>query len=396
MPNLNTHTLPRTFAEFFAGIGLMRVGLEQAGWKIAFANDIDPVKEKIYTNHFKDTHNHFHLGDIHKLEASEVPNVTLATASFPCTDLSLAGRREGLSGRQSSAFWGFVRILEEMDDRRPSLVLIENVEGFLTSNKGTDFREALLSLNKLGYAVDALIIDAARFVPQSRVRLFIIGCRHSTMSECVNEKQLSFYESSVRPRKLSDFILGHPEINWNIRDLPNLPQSTLRLVDIVEEFPENSREWWNEERTQYLLNQTFDRHMALIESTKLQNKYTYFTAFRRVRDGRSMAEIRSDGIAGCLRTPKGGSARQILIRSGKGKVNIRLLSPLECARLMGVGDYNISGNLNQALFGFGDAVCVPVVTWIGENYLNPLITEVENELLNQKKSYEYPRLSVGF
>ncbi|MCB0845508.1 MAG: DNA cytosine methyltransferase, partial [Bacteroidetes bacterium] len=73
--------LPKTFAEFFAGIGLMRLGLEQAGWKIQFANDIDPTKQKQYTAHFQDDEDHFVLGDIHKLEADIVPSVSLATAS---------------------------------------------------------------------------------------------------------------------------------------------------------------------------------------------------------------------------------------------------------------------------------------------------------------------------
>jgi DNA (cytosine-5)-methyltransferase 1 len=100
----------KSFAEFFAGIGLMRLGLEKAGWNISFANDIDPSKESIYRNHFNDSENHFHLGDIHQLKGSQIPNVSLATASFPCTDLSLAGRREGLAGSQSSAFWGFVNV----------------------------------------------------------------------------------------------------------------------------------------------------------------------------------------------------------------------------------------------------------------------------------------------
>jgi DNA (cytosine-5)-methyltransferase 1 len=85
-----------------------------------------------------------------------------------------------------------------------------------------------------------------------------------------------------------------------------------------------------------------------------------------------MAELRTDGIAGCLRTPRGGSGRQILFKAGKGKYFARLLTPLECARLMGAGEYRISGSLNQALFGFGDAVCVPVIEWIAENYLNPV------------------------
>jgi len=386
---------PKLFAEFFAGIGLMRLGLEKAGWKIAFANDIDPTKESIYQTHFKDPVNHFHLGDIHKLKGSQMPTVSLATASFPCTDLSLAGRREGLAGSQSSAFWGFINVLEEMGERRPPIVLLENVEGFLTSHNGQDFKEALLALNGLGYTVDAFIIDAVRFVPQSRVRLFVVGHKSTGNPEMVSERQLSFYQSELRTQKLADFILRHPEIKWSIRDLPNLPKSNSRLIDVVEEIPKTSKDWWNEDRVQYLLNQTFDRHRVLIEAAKGKEEYTYFTAFRREREGRSMAEIRSDGIAGCLRTPKGGSARQILLRVGKGEISIRLLSPRECARLMGAEEYHISGNINQALFGFGDAVCVPVVAWIGENYLNPLLAEINNVTAKQDYKHEYQTAAIG-
>src|SRR5438477_11662130 len=130
-------SLPRqpekTFAEFFAGIGLMRLGLERVGWKIAFANDICEDKYEMYAAHFEDADDHFAVEDIHKLNASEVPTVTLATASFPCNDLSLAGARAGLKGKQSSAFYGFVRILQEMKARRPRFVLSEHVTGFLTS-----------------------------------------------------------------------------------------------------------------------------------------------------------------------------------------------------------------------------------------------------------------------
>ena len=85
-----------------------------------------------------------------------------------------------------------------------------------------------------------------------------------------------------------------------------------------------------------------------------------------------MAELRTDGIAGCLRTPRGGSGRQILFAAGNGRFSVRLLTPRECARLMGVDDFTIKASLNQALFGFGDAVCVPVVEWIAKNYLNPV------------------------
>ena len=165
------------YAEFFAGIGLMRLGLEAADWKIAFANDIDPQKEEMYTAQFQDAEQHFLLGDIHDLSPTDIPTVALATASFPCNDLSLAGSRDGLQGKNSSAFWGFINILKKMRNRRPPLVLIENVVGFLTSHDGRDLEDAMLALNDLGYSVDPFIIDASWFVPQSRQRLFVVGLR---------------------------------------------------------------------------------------------------------------------------------------------------------------------------------------------------------------------------
>ena len=367
------------FAEFFAGIGLVRMGLEKANWSVAFANDIDPLKESLYSTNFKDAENHFVLGDIHNLDAATIPTVDLATASFPCTDLSLAGSRKGLSGSQSSAFWGFTRILDEMGDRRPSLIMLENVPGCITSNKGEDFREALLELNRLGYKVDTFMIDAVNFVPQSRLRLFIIGSIN-TVSE-VNDSQLMFYQSALRPQQLTSFIYSHPEISWNIKDLPFLPPLKSSLSDIIEPIAENSKEWWSQDRVDYLINQMSPRHLQKLAEMKESPTISYGTVFRRIRQNKSMAELRTDGIAGCLRTPKGGSAKQILVRAGKGNISIRLLLPQECARLMGADEFVISGSNNQALFGFGDAVCVPVITWIAKNYLTPLFQQISDKQL---------------
>jgi DNA (cytosine-5)-methyltransferase 1 len=362
----------KNFAEFFAGIGLMRMGLELAGWRIDFANDIDEDKWQMYRDHFGDS-GEFIVGDIHKLEANQIPDVTLATASFPCNDLSLAGARKGLAGEQSSAFWGFIDILTKLGNRRPPMILLENVTGFLTSNDGDDFRDALLSLNRLGYAVDAFIIDAVRFVPQSRQRLFVVATRSSNILS-LNETP-KFYETDCRPAALADFILWNPEINWKIRRLPPLPNSRAKLTGILENLSPNSQAWWSRERCEYLLNQMSPKHRATADAMIQDKKNSYGTVFRRVRKGRSMAELRTDGIAGCLRTPRGGSARQILFEAGKGRFAVRLLTSRECARLMGADDFVINVSLNQALFGFGDAVCVPVIEWIGRNYLNRIWEE---------------------
>lgn len=367
----------KTVAEFFAGIGLMRAGLERAGWATVLANDIDPIKRRLYLNHFKGSSDHFVLEDIHKLIASSIPTVDLATASFPCTDLSLAGRRAGLQGKHSSAFWGFIDILKGMGSRKPPLVLLENVAGFLTSNKGEDFYDALSALNKQGYAVDAFILDAIHFVPQSRVRLFIVG-RYTKEPSLIGNHFLPV--TDIRPTKLISFINQHPEIHWNINiNLPELPAVNNNLKKIIEKVSKSSSIWWGRDRVAYLLNQTFERHLSKVMELKEAKTYSYLTAFRRVRNGRSMAEIRFDGIAGCLRTPKGGSARQILLEVGKGEINIRLLTPRECARLMGADDFTLSGTANEALFGFGDAVCVPVVNWIADHYLNPEIEKLKRE-----------------
>jgi DNA (cytosine-5)-methyltransferase 1 len=366
--------MPRRAAEFFAGIGLMRMGLDAEGWTTVWANDLDEKKWEMYRANFNEGTCEFVLDDVHKVEGKDIPDIELATASFPCNDLSLAGARHGLAGTHSSAFWGFMDAIKGMGKRRPPLILLENVAGFLTSNDGNDFRDALLALNELGYAVDAFIIDAARFVPQSRVRLFVVGSK--AKADRLRETPHRLLQSDLRTSALADFIFMNPEIGWSIRDLPALPPSSMKLADIIEDVPLNSEVWWSRERCEYLMNQMSDKHRAEAERMMAGSKWTYGTVFRRVRKGRSMGELRTDGIAGCLRTPRGGSGRQILFCAGKGEYRVRLLTPRECARLMGANRYKINVPLNQALFGFGDAVCVPVIQWIAKHYLNPLFEEL--------------------
>lgn len=372
---------PRTVAEFFAGIGLMRAGLEQAGWRVQFANDIDERKFSMYRRRFPDADQHYTLGDIHRVDVSQIPDATLFTASFPCTDLSLAGGRGGVYHVESGAVWGFFRVIEGLvPERRPKLVLLENVPGLLTSNKGSDFREVLLRLNALGYAADVFMLDAAHFVPQSRLRLFVAGVCDTL--DAADERDTSPpEESDTRPPALIRYIQSHPEIRWCTRSLPRPPRCEIRLEEILDDLPHDDPRWWSDERASYLLSQMSPRHRRLAEAMMARQTWSYGTAFRRMRldkatgKARSMAELRVDGLAGCLRTPKGGSAKQILFKAGFGEYHARLLTPREAARLMGADDYPLPDSLDQALFGLGDAVVVPVVAWIAEHCLNPLVTQ---------------------
>jgi DNA (cytosine-5)-methyltransferase 1 len=382
--------LEKTAADFFAGIGLASAGLIKQKWQVKYALDCSETKQRMYESHFGS--GHYHQKDIKDIVGHKLPKVTLAHASFPCTDTSVAGSRGGIDSGESSAFWQFVRVLAEMGrpdgPGKPPFVLVENVEGLLTSGEGRDLESALKALNKEGYATDMLLIDASHFVPQSRVRLFLIGALHFVGQQREQLDKHLAKSSTARRQKICTFISSHPNISWFLRDLPNLPPLTITLEEIIDA----NAEWWPRERTEYLFSQMFDRHQDEVRRLSRNENWSYRTVFRRMRSRngskQSTAELRTDGIAGCLRTPKGGSARQIILRAGNGRFDARLLNAKENARLMGAGDFVIDKDLslNDALFGFGDAVCVPVIEWIAENYLNPLTNEYAEVLQSLQTS----------
>ena len=358
-------------AEFFAGIGLVRMGLEAAGFKVAWSNDIERDKRDMYLGHFGDQDGHtFVLGDIADVVGSDMPtNLALAWASFPCTDLSLAGWRRGLRGRESSTFWHFTRVLEEMGDGRPPVVALENVTGLATSHGGKDLAAAVAELNRLGYSVDILTLDARRFVPQSRPRLFIVGAIDPPADELVPNSEL-------RPDWLQA-PFSDPTLRTHRAALPAPPPLlTSGLSSVVERMAEDDDRWWGADRVSAFLSSLSEIQAKRLQALREGSDFSYRTAYRRTRNGVPMWEVRADDISGCLRTARGGSSKQALVEAGKGQVRVRWMTPLEYARLMGAGEYRLDGiRRNQALFGFGDAVCVPVVTWLAEHYLMPLVNK---------------------
>lgn len=360
-----------TCAEYFAGIGLVRLGLEQAGWDIIFSNDWEYNKFKMYSAHFQDASQHYRVQDIFSVSSSDIPNTLLATASFPCIDLSLAGKLKGISGQHSSAFWGFTRILE-FQVSKPKLIMLENVAGWLTSNRGQDFRATVQELNRLGYVCDVFAIDAAYFVPQSRSRIFVIGVQSSNCNQDIFIlAQRSF---SLKTKALEKAVIDNLDLGWNFLDIPSPPNKIKAdLSHVLENILDQDDRWWLDSEVIRHLNMMSPVNIAYLNRLQDLSTYAYCTMYRRVREGRQRAELRKDGLAGCLRTATGGSSRQMLVRAGKGRIRMRLMTPREYARLQGVPDnYPIPLQINQALTGFGDAVCVPVITWIAKNILNPL------------------------
>lgn len=348
-------------AEFFAGIGLSRLGLERAGIDVVWANEWADDKAAMYRGNFADA-DELVVGDIADVDAGDVPDVDIAWSSFPCTDLSLAGNRAGLAGTASGTFWEFTRILDEMGQRRPGVVAIENVVGFATSHGGDDITAVIAELNRLNYSVDVLTLDARRFVPQSRPRMFLVGAQDAP-EDVVDPN------SELRPDWLQA-PFGDPSLKTHRASLPTPPPP---LTSGLSATVERSGVWWDTTRAAAFVSSLSNLQAQRLDELRKAKTVSYRTAYRRTRAGVARWEIRADDISGCLRTARGGSSKQAVVRAGNGTVKVRWMTAREYARLMGAEDYALEGVKDlQALFGFGDAVCVPAVGWLARNYLVPL------------------------
>jgi DNA (cytosine-5)-methyltransferase 1 len=369
--------------EFFAGGGLARLGLAP-DFQCVFANDIDPAKTKAYRNAFGGAE--MRPGDIWKLEAADLPGeAALAWASFPCQDLSLAGARGGLAAPRSGAFWGFHRLITHLgaEGRAPQVLALENVCGLLTSHGGADFTALIAALDALGYRVGAVEIDAALFTPQSRARLFVIATRTPPDAALVaRAPSAPFHSSALRAayERLPEALRAR-WIWWRL-DAP--PTRNTRLIDVLDENP-NGATWNDDDATARLVSMMSPLQRARLEAIQQSGRRDVGALFRRIRveNGERVqrAEVRFDGLAGCLRTPAGGSSRQTLLFVDGGAVRSRLISPREAARLMGVPDhYPLPEGQTAALHLLGDGVCVSAVRWLSQHLLAPLASAAPKRL----------------
>jgi DNA (cytosine-5)-methyltransferase 1 len=365
--------MSRSFLEFFAGGGMARLGLGP-GWSCRFANDFDPVKGAAYRANFPDAAAHFSGEDVWTLSAEDLPGADLAWASSPCQDFSLAGGRAGLSGGRSSAFFGFWRLMEALDaaGRAPPLIVVENVVGLLTSRGGADFAALCAALAGRGYRVGALEADAADFTPQSRPRLFVVAFRGEPPPALCGGG--AFVTPAVaRARDRLEGVARTAWADWSLR-APAV-RNTI-LADLLE--PDDQVAWHPPELTLRLLAMMSPVQRDRLEAVRAAGGRQVGGLFRRTRreGGQSVqrAEARFDGLAGCLRTPRGGSSRQSLVLVEEGRVRTRLLTPREAARLMGLPEaYVLPRGVSAALHVAGDGVCVPAVRWLADALLEPLL-----------------------
>ena len=376
-----------TFLEFFAGGGFARVGL-MGMFDCIYANDFDPAKAEVYQNNFGQ--DHFDGRNVWDVSASDVPQADLAWASFPCQDLSLAGDRKGLYAPRSGAFWGFWNVIEEMinSDRGPRTVVLENVVGLISSRRGRDFSILADTVAGYGYRLGAMVIDARWFVPQSRPRLFIVAHKGRIPGTLSGGPDARFHPPNL------DAAVGKmqpaTQMAWTWWKLSVPERRTTSLEDILERTPDSSV-WRSDLETQRLISQMTPSHQAKWRLALDEKRWRAGAVYRRIRqeDGERVqrAEIRYDGLAGCLRTPGGGSSTQFVLVTENGHSQMRPILAREAARLMGVPEnYRLPKRQTPALKVLGDGVCVDAVRWLGEHLLKPLSNATQQSGQGQERS----------
>lgn len=365
------------FAEFFAGGGMVHAAL-RARWDCVLANDIDPMKCDVYRDNWGGEH--LLEGDVASLPRSTLHQpLDLVWASSPCQDFSLAGKGNGLKGMRSGVFYHWLSLLKQSCKAgfAPKIIAFENVTGLMSRAKGQDFTYVLNSLAALGYQVGALEIDARHFVPQSRPRLFVIALRCdidagpfriAAPTGVFHTDKLRRYISAADVDLKSDFM-------WWAHNPP--AQSPHSISDIIDRKPDT--QWHSEAQVDALLSMMSDPSAARVAHARRSGRREIGLLYKRGRPDetgkvRQRAEIRFDGIAGCLRTPAGGSSRQTIMFVKGNSVKSRLLSSKEASRLMGLPEhYQMPKHYNSAYKVAGDGVVVPIVSYLDQELFQPML-----------------------
>lgn len=351
-----------TAMDFFAGSGLVTEALTPF-FKTIWANDIDSKKAEVYkANHRKPK---ILVTPLEDVSGRYMMPSCLSWASFPCQDISLAGNLGGIGNTRSGLVWEWLRVMDEFP-KRPPIVVAENVQGLIGASNGIHYRSLHSALVERGYRVGTILIDGARWVPQSRKRVFVIGVEKTVATDDWEAPEPGW----AHPKPIQKLAGSLNSWIWWALPIPKHRSKTLTdILDIDGPIDSQSKVTHN-------LSLVPDDHMDRLRQAIKDGKWV-FSGYKRTRNSRQVLELRFDDTAGCLRTPQGGSSRQLLVIHREGQLETRLLTKLEVARLMGVRDsYRIPGSYNDVYKAMGDAVVVPAVRHLARHLLLPIANRI--------------------
>ena len=305
------------FIDLFSGVGGIRIPFEEIGGECVFSSEIDKFARQAYEANYGEVPN----GDITKIEPTDIPDFDLLLAGFPCQPFSQAGLQEGFNDTRGTMFFYITKIIKQ---KKPNVVLLENVKRLKTHDKGNTFRIMRGTLEALGYSVSSQVLAAKDFgVPQNRERIYIVALRDKTNFE--------FPVPTYEPTKVG-----------------NIFESS-----VLEKYTISDRLWQGHQRRK-LEHKTKGNGFGYSLFNK-DSIYTNTISARYYKDG-----------------------SEILIDQGEDK-NPRKITPREAARLQGFPDtFKIVVSDVQAYKQFGNSVAVPVIRAIAQKLRHKLVINKKN------------------
>lgn len=295
-----------TFIDLFAGIGGIRKGFESSRTKCVFSSEWDKYAQKTYQANYGD----LPYGDITQINAKDIPNHDILLAGFPCQPFSTIGKRQGFEhATQGTLFFDVLRILKY---HIPKMFLLENVQGLLTIQNGETFKIILNCLSEAGYDVYHELMNAKDFgLPQTRKRVIIVGFRKD-----LNIKDFEFPKSAGKTTYINEILEDNPS-GYSISK--HLQQS-------------------------YLFKKDDGRPQIVDKSSEIQIK-TFCASYHKIQ------RLTGTFVKG-------------------GETGLRLLSELECKRLMGFpDDFKFPVSRTQMYRQIGNSVCVPMIRAVAKKML---------------------------
>ncbi len=358
------------FGSLFAGIGGLDRGFELAGIECLWQVEIDDQCIDVLTRHWPNVERYKDVRDFGKFDFRAVD---IISGGFPCQDVSVAGRREGLAGERSGLWFEFHRVLEVY---RPSWVVVENVHGLLSSNGGRDFATILQGLEKLGYGVVYRILDAQYFgVPQRRRRVFIIGSLgdHRSIEVLFESESLSGNSKARKKKRKKTAATLRSRSSKSGVSIPGRGgEDDENLIVARSVRPKSGMpQGWNANLMTGPIaggaygsgRRTEDDPNLVISNPITTHMKRYDTSVETLITGTVSSSNRNLGSGSF-----GDTSGKLLV--DEDQIGVRRLTPLECERLQGFADGWTDGHSDTARYKMiGNAVCVSVAQWIGERIM---------------------------
>ena len=299
----------------FSGIGGIDLGFEQAGFEIAWANDMDASACKTYRHNFPNTH--LIEGDVCDVDPRTLPDIDVLVAGFPCQPFSIMGYRRGFKDPRGNLFFEISRFI---DIKRPRVVFLENVRNLMEHDNGKTFLVIYNTLAQFGYSVKYKVINATDVsIPQNRARIFIVAFLN--IEDC---DRFAFPE--VMPLEAS-------------------------VEDIIDRSVKHDDIYYYGSSSRYF--------------KELDAKIVDKTGIYRIDD--SGVATRKWDICPTLKANMGTYPDRVpIVRDDFG---IRKLTPMECLAFQGYPkEYSFKGiSLESAYKQCGNTVCVPIIRKIADN-----------------------------